>query len=83
MQYLFTICTHYYYLSFPMKSVNSETLKYSLKSVLRGTLTQPAGQGVYVLRLHNNIILRFTTIHLFKIMKNEKLYFVLTYIIQI
>jgi len=47
MQYLFTIFTHYYYLSFSTKSVNSETLKYSLKCVLQGTLTQTAGQDVY------------------------------------
>jgi len=69
MQYLFIVFTHYYYLSFSTNSVNSETLKYSLNSVLRGTLTQPAGQGVNVLRLHDNIMLRFTTTHLFKIMK--------------
>lgn len=55
MQYLFTIFTHYYYLSFSMKSVNSETLKYSLKYVLRGTLTQPAGQGAYIIILYYNL----------------------------
>lgn len=57
MQYLFTIFTYYYYLTFSTKSVNSETLKYSLKCVLRGTLTQPAGKSVYIRCLHNNIIL--------------------------